>query len=81
MVPDPVSSPANVVIGGHLIPAGSGISIEGEEEPTEIAENLSFVDQVVKETEQELALKKRKVYVTYMNLGCMLYCLLALHMF
>ncbi|KAI9913767.1 hypothetical protein PsorP6_005801 [Peronosclerospora sorghi] len=53
--------PSDVVMGGHPIPEGPGISIEREEHTTELVENPSIVDQVAKEVEQELAQKKRKL--------------------
>lgn len=58
--PVPAPAPADVVVGGHPVPSAPGISIAGEDSATE---KPSFVDQVAKEAEEELALKKRKMYV------------------
>lgn len=62
----PAPTPVDVVMGGHPVPSGPGISISGEESA---AEKPSFVDQVAKEAEEELALKKRKMYVEHINLA------------
>uniref|UniRef100_A0AAV1TMH3 Pre-mRNA-splicing factor prp46 n=1 Tax=Peronospora matthiolae TaxID=2874970 RepID=A0AAV1TMH3_9STRA len=61
-VPGPALPPADVVIGGHPVPSGPGISMAGEEDTAKaVEEKSSFVDQVAKEVERELALAKRKL--------------------
>ncbi|KAL4157746.1 Pleiotropic regulator 1 [Phytophthora ramorum] len=62
--PSDAPAPDDVVMGGHPVPSIPGVSIAGEEST---AEKLSFVDQVAKEAEQELALKKRKIAVANVN--------------
>ncbi|KAL4132932.1 Pleiotropic regulator 1 [Phytophthora ramorum] len=64
MAPSDAPAPDDVVMGGHPVPSIPGVSIAGEEST---AEKLSFVDQVAKEAEQELALKKRKIAVANVN--------------
>ncbi|KAG2788055.1 hypothetical protein Pcac1_g2740 [Phytophthora cactorum] len=63
--PGPAPTPADVVMGGHPVPSAPGFSIAGEDSTT--AEKPSFVDQVAKEAEEELALKKRKIAVSNIN--------------
>ncbi|KAL7694456.1 putative WD repeat protein DCAF11/LEC14B [Plasmopara halstedii] len=56
---DSVPVAADVVMSGHPVPSAPGISIGIEGSlPTE---KPSFVDQVAKEAEKELAIKKRKL--------------------
>ncbi|GMF64548.1 unnamed protein product [Phytophthora lilii] len=62
--PAPAPAPANMVLGGHPVPPVPGVSIADENSATE---KPSFVDQVAKEAEQELALKKRKIAVESIN--------------
>ncbi|EEY61224.1 pre-mRNA-splicing factor prp46, putative [Phytophthora infestans T30-4] len=50
---------ADVVMGGHPLPSVPDVSTAIED--TTAAEKPSFVDQVAKEAEEELALKKRKL--------------------
>ncbi|CAI5718382.1 unnamed protein product [Hyaloperonospora brassicae] len=56
---------------GRPVPSRpGGVSVAaGEEEPVEADAKLSFVDQVAKEVEQELALTKRKLAAANMNGG------------
>ncbi|ETL92410.1 hypothetical protein, variant [Phytophthora nicotianae] len=63
--PGPAPAPADVVMGGHPVPSAPGVSIEAEDSTT--ADKPSFVDQVAKETEEELALKKRKIAASNIN--------------
>ncbi|ETI45906.1 hypothetical protein F441_09563 [Phytophthora nicotianae CJ01A1] len=63
--PGPAPAPADVVMGGHPVPSAPGVSIESEDSTT--ADKPSFVDQVAKETEEELALKKRKIAASNIN--------------
>ncbi|CAH0490374.1 unnamed protein product [Peronospora farinosa] len=55
----------DVVVDAHSIPSGPGISITGKETLLFKAaeKNATFVDQVAKETEQELDLKKKQLCI------------------
>ncbi|POM74815.1 Pre-mRNA-splicing factor prp46, partial [Phytophthora palmivora] len=55
---EPAPSPADVIEGGHPVPSAPGVSIAGEDSAA--TEKPSFVDQVAKEAEEEMVLKKRK---------------------
>ncbi|KAF4319605.1 hypothetical protein BBO99_00005949 [Phytophthora kernoviae] len=60
--PTPVPT-EDVVLGGHPVPSAPGISM-GSDAATD---KPSFVDQVGKEVEAELALKKRKIMAAGIN--------------
>lgn len=52
-----------VVVGGHSVPSSAGMVPIEDTIQLESTEPLSFIDQVVQETEQELLLEKRRLYV------------------
>lgn len=62
---DPVPGPVDVVTGGHPVPLAPGVSITSEDlTPTE---ELSLVDQVAKEAEEELTINKQKPMAESVN--------------
>ncbi|CAH0479256.1 unnamed protein product [Peronospora belbahrii] len=67
MTSDSIPTPCDVIMDGHPIPTGPGISISGVKTLPGAPETLSFVEQVAKETEKELALKKRKIAAANIN--------------
>ncbi|RLN74419.1 hypothetical protein BBJ28_00022642 [Nothophytophthora sp. Chile5] len=60
------ANPVDVILGGHPVPPAPGVSIEGDDSA---AEKASFVEQVAKEAEEDLALQKRKLYVVSPSLS------------